>query len=53
MTATGSFPPEQQRIVAILDDAFEGMGTAAANAEKKLKNAHELFDGAVRIEHIW
>jgi len=36
--------PEQQRIVAILDEAFEGLATAAANAEKNLKNARELFD---------
>lgn len=37
--------PEQQRIVAILDEAFEGLALAAANAEKNLKNARELFDG--------
>jgi type I restriction enzyme S subunit len=35
--------PEQQRIVAILDEAFEGLALAAANAEKNLKNARELF----------
>ena len=41
-----SFPPlpEQQRIVAILDEAFEGIATAAANAKKNLNNARELFD---------
>lgn len=40
-------PPldEQQRIVAILDEAFEGIATAKANAEKNLQNARELFDG--------
>ncbi len=40
------FPPlqEQQRIVAILDEAFEGIATAKANAEKNLKNARALFD---------
>ena len=40
------FPPlpEQQRIVAILDEAFAGLATATANAEKNLKNARELFD---------
>lgn len=40
-------PPiiEQQRIVAILDRAFEGIATAKTNAEKNLQNAHELFDG--------
>jgi type I restriction enzyme S subunit len=37
--------PEQQRIVAILDEAFTGLATATANAEKNLKNARELFDG--------
>ena len=36
--------PEQQRIVAILDDAFEGIATARANAEQNLKNARELFE---------
>ena len=40
--------PEQQRIVAILDEAFEGLALAAANAEKNLKNARELFDGSLR-----
>ena len=39
-------PPlnEQQRIVAILDDAFTKIGKAKANAEQNLKNAKELFD---------
>jgi type I restriction enzyme S subunit len=36
--------PEQQRIVAILDEAFEGIATARANAEQNLKNARELFE---------
>jgi type I restriction enzyme S subunit len=36
--------PEQQRIVAILDEAFAGLATATANVEKNLKNASELFD---------
>jgi len=35
---------EQQRIVAILDAAFEGIATAKANAEKNLKNARQLFE---------
>ncbi len=35
---------EQQRIVAILDEAFEGIATAKANAEKNLQNARELFE---------
>jgi type I restriction enzyme, S subunit len=34
---------EQRRIVAILDEAFEGIATAKANAEKNLLNARELF----------
>lgn len=34
---------EQQRIVAILDEAFEGIATAKANAEKNLQNSRELF----------
>ena len=39
-------PPlsEQHRIVAILDEAFDGIATAKANAEKNLKNARALFD---------
>ena len=43
-------PPlsEQQRIVAVLDKAFAGLATATANAEKNLKNAHELFDSYLR-----
>ena len=36
--------PEQRRIVAILDEAFEGIATAKANAEKNLQNARELFE---------
>lgn len=35
---------EQRRIVAILDEAFEGIATAKANAEKNLRNANELFE---------
>lgn len=35
--------PEQRRIVAILDEAFEGIATAKANAERNLHNAHEAF----------
>jgi type I restriction enzyme S subunit len=36
--------PEQQRIVSILDEAFAGIATATANAEKNLANARELFE---------
>jgi type I restriction enzyme, S subunit len=35
---------EQQRIVGILDEAFDGIATAKANAEKNLKNARALFE---------
>ena len=39
-------PPlaEQQRIVGILDEAFEGIATAKANAEKNLQNARAIFE---------
>lgn len=39
-------PPlaEQKRIVAILDEAFEGIDKAIANTEKNLANANELFE---------
>ncbi len=39
-------PPlaEQQRIVGLLDEAFEGLVTAKANAEKNLQNARALFE---------
>lgn len=33
----------QRRIVSILDEAFDGIATAKANAEKNFKNARELF----------
>lgn len=40
------FPPllEQQRIVGILDEAFEGIARAKATAEQNLKNARALFE---------
>lgn len=39
------YPPleEQQRIVAVLDEAFEGLARARAHAEANLQNARELF----------
>ncbi len=39
-------PPmgEQERIVGILDEAFEGIARAKANAEKNLQNARAIFD---------
>jgi type I restriction enzyme S subunit len=36
--------PEQQRIVTILDEAFEGIATAKTNAEQNLQNARALFE---------
>jgi type I restriction enzyme S subunit len=36
--------PEQRRIVGILDEAFEDLATAKANAEKNLQNARALFE---------
>jgi type I restriction enzyme S subunit len=36
--------PEQQRIIGILDEAFDGIATAKANAEKNLQNARALFE---------
>ncbi|MGV0950656.1 MAG: restriction endonuclease subunit S [Azonexus sp.] len=36
--------PEQHRVVAILDEAFDGITTAKANAEKNLQNARALFE---------
>ena len=35
--------PEQKRIVGILDEAFDGIAIAKANAEKNLQNARALF----------
>ena len=39
-------PPlaEQQRIVGLLDEAFESIATAKVNAEKNLQNARALFE---------
>jgi type I restriction enzyme S subunit len=39
-------PPllEQQRIVGILDEAFDGIATAKSNVEKNLQNARALFE---------
>ena len=35
---------EQHRVVAVLDEAFAGIATAKANAEKNLENARALFE---------
>jgi type I restriction enzyme S subunit len=40
--------PEQERIVAILDEAFAAIAQAKANAEQNLKNAKELFESYLR-----
>ena len=40
--------PEQHRIVAILDEAFDGIATAKANAEKNLQNARALFESELQ-----
>lgn len=42
-------PPleEQRRIVAILDEAFEGLDRAQENAEANLRNARELFSSVL------
>ena len=41
-----SYPPlpEQQRIVAILDEAFEAIAAARANAEQNRQNTRALFE---------
>lgn len=36
--------PEQQRIVALLDEAFAGLATAKVNAERNIQNARALFE---------
>lgn len=43
-------PPiqEQQRIVAILDEAFTAIDKAKANTEQNLKNAKELFESELQ-----
>jgi type I restriction enzyme S subunit len=46
---------EQKQIVAILDEAFEGIDSAIANTEKNLANARELFESYLnqRLEAIY
>lgn len=36
--------PEQQRIVGILEESFDGIAAAKANAQKNLQNARALFE---------
>jgi len=40
--------PEQRRIVGILDEAFDAIATAKANAEKNLKNARALYESQMQ-----
>ncbi|MHC9063493.1 restriction endonuclease subunit S [Nitrospira sp. CMX1] len=40
--------PEQHRIVGILDEAFDGLARATANAEQNLRNARALFESHVQ-----
>lgn len=40
--------PEQQRIVAILDEVFAGIATARAAAEQNRQNARALFESHLR-----
>lgn len=44
-------PPilEQQRIVAILDEAFTAINRAKENAERNLQNAREIFESQLQI----
>ena len=44
-------PPllEQQRIVALLDEAFDGIATAKSNAEKNLQNARAIFESHLQL----
>lgn len=42
--------PEQKRIVAILDEAFEGIDRAIANTKKNLTNSRELFQSILKAQ---
>ena len=46
---------EQQRIVAILDEAFEAIAAARANAEQNRQNARALFESYLEaiFNHAW
>jgi restriction endonuclease S subunit len=44
--------PEQRRIVAVLDEAFDGIATAKAHAEKNLQNARALFESHLQAVFI-
>ncbi|XEI33675.1 restriction endonuclease subunit S [Aeromonas veronii] len=47
--------PEQQRIVAILDEAFEAIAAARTNAEQNRQNARTLFESYLEavFNHAW
>ena len=40
---------DQRQIVAILDETFDGIAKATANAERNLANARELFESSVNL----
>jgi type I restriction enzyme, S subunit len=40
--------PEQKRIVAVLEEAFEGIATAKTNAEKSLQSARAIFESQLQ-----
>ncbi len=42
--------PEQKRIVAILDETFEGIDRAIANTEKNLANSRQLFESYLNFK---
>ncbi len=46
-----AYPPRpgQQRIVTILDQAFDGIATAKANAERNLQNSRALFESHLQF----
>lgn len=46
---------QQERIVRVLDEAFEGIAVAKANAEKNLQNARTIFVGHIYsvFEAMW
>ncbi len=43
----------QERIVAILDEAFAAIATATTNAEENIQNAQELFDNELNRFFSW
>lgn len=43
---------EQKRIVGVLDEAFEGIAVAKANAEKNLQNARTLFESHLECSFV-